>query len=99
MVDTWAALTKVSAAPGDFCFLVRGGCMKLWGSELTKLFAKPFTLPILSLFLFYGLNAAPALAADITFDYESGVTGFGTKDARQTLSGETLKAVAVSDVL
>ena len=41
----------------------------------------------------------PAWAQNITFDYESGKSGFFTNDARQAKSGETLRAVSVNDVL
>jgi uncharacterized protein YhjY with autotransporter beta-barrel domain len=53
----------------------------------------------LLLLLFFCLGAPSAFAANITFDYESGVSGFSTKTVTQALSGETLKAVSVSDTM
>lgn len=53
-----------------------------------------FVLLLLALF---GLGATPAMA--LTFDYESGVSGWNAKTMTQTVSGESLKATSVNEIL
>jgi hypothetical protein len=50
------------------------------------------------------LAAVPLLlfasqASALIFDYEAGVAGLGTKTVDQLVSGETLRAVSVADIL